>query len=77
MFGTMITMIALAVLAEPGTKDVGKFYAENAYVKAKGKNIVNVILVDFRGLDTMVEITVLAIAALGVYGLMKLRMKDK
>ncbi len=77
MFGTMITMIALAVLAEPGTKEVGEYYAQNAYVKAKGKNIVNVILVDFRGLDTMVEITVLAIAALGVFGLMKLRMKDK
>jgi multicomponent Na+:H+ antiporter subunit A len=77
MFGAMITMIALAVLAEPGEKEVGKYYAENAYVKAKGKNIVNVILVDFRGLDTMVEITVLAIAALGVFGLLKLRMKDK
>jgi multicomponent Na+:H+ antiporter subunit A len=77
MFGTMITMIALAVLAEPGEKEVGNYYAANAYVKAKGKNIVNVILVDFRGLDTMVEITVLSIAALGVFGLMKLRMRDK
>jgi multicomponent Na+:H+ antiporter subunit A len=54
-----------------------RFYAENAYVLAKGKNIVNVILVDFRGMDTMVEITVLAIAALGVFGLLKLRIRNK
>jgi len=34
---------------------------------------VNVILVDFRGLDTLGEITVLSIAALGVWALLKLR----
>jgi multicomponent Na+:H+ antiporter subunit A len=34
-----------------------------------------VILVDFRGLDTLVEITVLSIAAIGVYALLKLRLK--
>jgi len=32
---------------------------------------VNVILVDFRGADTMVEITVLTVAAIGVYGLLR------
>lgn len=74
--GLVIALLALAVLAEPGTKEVGAYYAENAYLKAKGKNIVNVILVDFRGIDTLVEITVLVIAALGVFGLMKLRIKD-
>jgi multicomponent Na+:H+ antiporter subunit A len=37
---------------------------------------VNVILVDFRGLDTLGEITVLGIAAVGVYALLKLR-KEK
>ena len=34
---------------------------------------MNVILVDFRGIDTLGEITVLAVAALGVFALMKLR----
>jgi multicomponent Na+:H+ antiporter subunit A len=37
--------------------------------------VVNVILVDFRGFDTMVEIIVLSIAALGVYSLLKLKVK--
>jgi len=34
---------------------------------AGGHNVVNVILVDFRGLDTLGEITVLAVAALAAY----------
>jgi multicomponent Na+:H+ antiporter subunit A len=40
---------------------------------AHGRNVVNVILVDFRALDTMGEITVLSIAAIGVFALLKLR----
>jgi multicomponent Na+:H+ antiporter subunit A len=44
---------------------------------AKGKNVVNVILVDFRGIDTLIEITVLIVAAIGVYGLLKLRLKTR
>lgn len=76
-FGGVITMIALTVIANEGTKEVSAYYAANAYLKAKGKNIVNVILVDFRGMDTLVELIVLTISALGVYGLLKLRMKDE
>ena len=38
-----------------------------------GRNIVNVILVDFRAMDTMGEITVLSISAMGVFALLKLR----
>ncbi len=58
----------------------GEFYIRNAYegqdVEGRhpgggGKNVVNVILVDFRGLDTFGEITVLGIAALGVIVLLK------
>ena len=40
---------------------------------ANGRNVVNVILVDFRGFDTLGEITVLAVAALGVVALLRLR----
>lgn len=40
-----------------------------SYPKGGGTNVVNVILVDFRGFDTYGEITVLAIAALGVFAL--------
>ena len=74
-FGSMVALLALFVLKVPPQKDIAAFYAAQSYVAAKGKNIVNVILVDFRGMDTMVEITVLSIAAIGVYGLLKLRLK--
>jgi multicomponent Na+:H+ antiporter subunit A len=73
--GTIISLIALEVLDEPVNKEISYFYAENAYVQAKGKNVVNVILVDFRGIDTLVEISVLTIAAIGVYSLLKLKIK--
>ncbi len=75
-FGFLIAILTLEVLVEPLNRETSKFYAENAYTLAKGKNVVNVILVDFRGFDTMGEITVLAIAALGVYSLLKLKLKS-
>lgn len=53
--------------------EIKTFYAENSLEIAKGRNIVNVILVDFRGLDTLGEITVLSIAAIGVFTLLKLK----
>ncbi len=74
IFGTLITILGLEVLYEPTNKETSRFMAENAYILAKGKNVVNVILVDFRGLDTMVEITVLTISALGVFALLKLQL---
>ncbi len=75
VFGAFITMVILEVKQMVPNKETSAFYTENAYVLAKGKNIVNVILVDFRGFDTMVEIIVLSIAAIGVFGLLKLHLR--
>lgn len=74
-FGFIMALIALRVLQVPTTKEVSEFYGTFAYTLAKGKNVVNVILVDFRGMDTMFEIIVLSISAIGVYSLIKLRLK--
>ncbi|TVQ42442.1 MAG: DUF4040 domain-containing protein [Saprospirales bacterium] len=76
IFGAIITLITLEVIAVQSSREISQFYAENAYLLAKGKNIVNVILVDFRGADTLVEIIVLAVAGLGVFSLIKLKMND-
>ncbi len=73
--GVMIVLMILEVMNETPNKMVSEFYTENAYVLAKGKNIVNVILVDFRGYDTLIEVIVLSIAAIGVFGLLKLHLK--
>lgn len=75
-FGIIIALVAVKVWSEPITKPISDFYGENAYLLAKGKNVVNVILVDFRGIDTMFETVVLGIAALGVYSLIRLRLKS-
>jgi multicomponent Na+:H+ antiporter subunit A len=75
-FGTILSLIAIKVLQVPTDIDISKFYGDYAYTLAKGKNVVNVILVDFRGFDTMFEIVVLSIAALGVYSLIKLKLKS-
>lgn len=64
-----LTLIAnRAEYAEP----ISSFFLENSWTQAHGKNVVNVILVDFRALDTLGEITVLTVAGLGAYALLKL-----
>ncbi len=70
--GVVMTLLVLLVTAQPNRTDLARYYAEMSYLAAQGRNIVNVILVDFRGLDTLGEITVLAIGAVGAYGLLKL-----
>jgi multicomponent Na+:H+ antiporter subunit A len=71
--GAVVVMLMLAALDVPDHQPISGFYSENSYPAAHGRNIVNVILVDFRGFDTLGEITVLAVAAVGIYGLLKLR----
>ena len=52
---------------------ISEYYIKNVYDLAAGKNMVNVILVDFRGFDTLFESSVLAIAGIGIYTLIRLR----
>jgi multicomponent Na+:H+ antiporter subunit A len=70
--GALLTVIMSIIVNVPLDRRVSDFLAENSYTEAQGHNIVNVILVDFRGVDTMGEITVLTIAAIGVYVLMRM-----
>jgi len=75
--GLMITLLVLAALAVQTPTPVSDYYLEQSYAQAHGRNVVNVILVDFRALDTLGEITVLTIAALGATALLKLRPKKR
>jgi multicomponent Na+:H+ antiporter subunit A len=72
--GVLMTILVLMTTAASRGSRLSSYFAENSYPKAHGRNVVNVILVDFRALDTMGEITVLAVAAVGVYSLLKLCM---
>lgn len=72
--GAIVTLIAFSAHSNKFFDSISQYYIENTYTEAAGKNMVNVILVDFRGFDTLFEIAVLAIAAIGIYGMIKLRM---
>ncbi len=75
--GGLMTLLMLLVSSHPTESTISDFYTRNSLLKAYGRNIVNVILVDFRGLDTMGEITVLTIAAIGVMALIQLTLSDR
>lgn len=75
--GALMTLLVLSSLGGQIFPPISQYYAENAYINAHGRNVVNVILIDFRGMDTLGEITVLTIAALGVFALLKLRSKKE
>lgn len=70
--GGIMGTLALLVSDITLPTKVSDFYLQNSYLLGHGRNIVNVILVDFRGLDTMGEVTVLTAAALGVLSLLRL-----
>lgn len=64
--GVGVGALSLALLTrEPD--NIGWYFLENSYVGGGGNNVVNVILVDFRGFDTFGEIIVLGIAGLVIF----------
>lgn len=67
--GVVIASICYALLTRP-LDSISDFFIANAKTGGGGTNVVNVILVDFRGFDTLGEITVLGIAALGIFKLL-------
>jgi len=74
--GVFVVLLILAVYSLENQTLLKDYFAQNSVPGGMGRNIVNVILVDFRSIDTMGEITVLGIAAIGIYGLVKLVKRD-
>lgn len=70
--GATVSAVLLIVANVEHVTPISDYYAATSYPLAHGRNVVNVILVDFRALDTLGEATVLVTAALGVYTLLKL-----
>lgn len=75
LFGGMMSALVLKATNLQLHPTISGYFAENSLSLAHGRNVVNVILVDFRALDTLGEITVLAVAAVGVFALLKLKLK--
>jgi len=69
--GAGLAALSYIVLLHPAPKSIGDFFILRALPEGGGTNVVNVLLVDFRGFDTLGEITVLSIVALTVYALLR------
>jgi multicomponent Na+:H+ antiporter subunit A len=67
--GVFVLVMALATTGARTEPSVSDAMSEQALPEGDGKNVVNVILVDIRGLDTVGEVTVLVVAALGIVAL--------
>ena len=69
--GVVVTAVLIGVLQGDIDRRLTDYFEATSWPDAFGRNIVNVILVDFRALDTFGEIAVVVIAALAAYALLR------
>ena len=69
--GLGVAALAYAVMTRPLPETISSYFMEHAWPEGGGTNVVNVILVDFRGFDTLGEITVLGVVGIAVYSLLR------
>ena len=69
--GTGLAALSYLVMTRPIPDSISRFFLERALPEGGGANVVNVIIVDFRGFDTLGEISVLAVVAITVYALLR------
>ncbi|OYX12608.1 MAG: monovalent cation/H+ antiporter subunit A, partial [Rhizobiales bacterium 32-66-8] len=69
--GACLSLLAYAMMTRPLPESVSRYFVERAYTEGGGTNIINVILVDFRGFDTLGEIAVLCIVAITVFAMLR------
>jgi multicomponent Na+:H+ antiporter subunit A len=70
VFAAIMFVVLLDMGMAPRHTEVSAFYGAQSYLAAFGRNVVNVILVDFRGFDTLGETTVIALAAVFAWSLL-------
>ncbi|BCA95785.1 hypothetical protein TUM19329_21460 [Legionella antarctica] len=75
--GISITLLLLTITHQNFDPEIGDYFLKNSVSLAHGRNVVNAILVDFRALDTLGEVIVVATASLGIYGLLRPHKKGK
>ncbi|QXT39410.1 putative monovalent cation/H+ antiporter subunit A [Gymnodinialimonas ceratoperidinii] len=69
--GVLTTLVLVAVLQTDLDLSLTAYFNETSWPEAYGRNVVNVILVDFRAVDTFGEIAVIVVAALSAYALLR------
>ena len=70
-FAVAVGVATLWIATGPLDRTLTDYFAATSYTEAFGRNVVNVVLVDFRALDTFGEIAVVAFAALGAWALLR------
>jgi len=75
LFGLIMTVTSFFLLERETNADLKSYFLENSLSEGKGANAVNVILTDFRALDTLGEITVLTITMIGIVALLNEEMR--
>jgi multicomponent Na+:H+ antiporter subunit A len=70
-FALVVFVALAATVALPLDGRISEFYAATSYLEAHGRNVVNVVLVDYRAIDTLGEVVVVAFAAISVWGLLR------
>ncbi|MDN3524259.1 putative monovalent cation/H+ antiporter subunit A [Halomonas sabkhae] len=75
-FGLLMALFMLSVLTADALPRISDYMVANSQPLGHGHNIVNVILVDFRALDTLGEMFVLALAAIGVQAMLRFHADD-
>jgi multicomponent Na+:H+ antiporter subunit A len=74
--GIAMATLLVSITSVPLDLTLSEFFSARSYTEAYGRNIVNVILVDFRALDTLGEIAVVAVAGVAVLCLLAFRHID-
>ncbi len=69
--GGGVAALAYAVMTRPVVDGISRFFVERSLPEGGGHNVVNVLLVDFRGFDTLGEITVLGVVGLTIFALLR------
>lgn len=75
--GVIVILFGLAAYSNRLFESISQYHIDHVYDLAAGGNMVNVILVDFRGYDTLMETLVFGIAGIGIYALMKAKVSRK
>jgi multicomponent Na+:H+ antiporter subunit A len=71
LFASVIALLLLAATAGAFDPTLSAFFGERSVSEAYGRNVVNVILVDYRALDTLGEITVVMLSLLAALPLLQ------
>ncbi|MFQ5598222.1 MAG: hydrogen gas-evolving membrane-bound hydrogenase subunit E [Nitrospiria bacterium] len=75
LVGLVMTFYMMMAMDSHFSTSIAAYYLEVSERLAGGRNVVNVVIVDFRGFDTLFEIAVFSIAALGIFGMLRLKKK--